>query len=76
MAPRVRDLDWQVDVTDGEETRFSDTVLGRYCAWVRKGVAYVIIPGATSPESSGATIEDALRHAQSDFERKILSALA
>lgn len=74
--PRVRDLDWQVDFTDGEETRFADSVLGRYCAWVRKGVAYVVIPGASRPEPSGETIEDALRHAQADFERKVLSALA
>lgn len=74
--PRVRDLDWRVDITDGEETHFADSVVGPYRAWTKDGVAYAILPTVRDRLKVGTTIEDALSHCQADFERSILSALA
>ena len=79
--PGIKQLIWEVDFTNGQETRFVDTIVGRYLAWEDKGSGHVLIPDATyrgliTSRKMGATIDEAIAYAQADFESKIRSVLA
>ena len=76
----IKQLTWEVDITNGQETRFVDTIVGRYLAWEDKGNGYALIPDATNrglitSRKIGATIGEAIAYAQADFESKIRSVL-
>lgn len=80
-AIEVRRLAWQIDVQNGQETRFADSVIGRFVAWEDNGKAYVILPALPRSEMQnrrhvGARTEDALAFCQNHFEAIIRSALA
>ena len=75
QAPTVRALAWTVHFHRTNETHCAESILGRYAAWVDKGVAYAIVPGAFARAAVGTELGDAKRHCQEDLARRVLSAL-
>lgn len=73
--PSVKPLSWMVNVNQGQETHYAESVLGRYAAWVDGGVAYVIVPGAMARAPAGKTLEEGMARCQEDFSTRILGAL-
>lgn len=75
LAPTVRPLAWTVHIHRTDETHCAESILGRYAAWVDKGVAYALVPGARERAAVGTVLGDAQRHCQDDLARRVLSAL-
>ncbi|CAH1692448.1 conserved hypothetical protein [Hyphomicrobiales bacterium] len=78
---QIKSLPWQLEVENGQETRFADSVIGRFVAWEERGKAYAILPALPRAEMQnrrhvGAAIEDALAFCQQHFDAAIRSALA
>jgi hypothetical protein len=87
---QVKPLTWRVDQTNGDETHFAHTIVGKYAAWMRNDRAIaqvpayicletgrtVIIPGKTDGVDVGEFFEDALDYCQDHFNRQVLSLLS
>lgn len=73
---KIRPLQWHAVVLDDELTYVAEHLFGRYAAWEKDGVAWIITPGESIKIQAGSRIEDAFASAARNVYDRLMTAIS